>query len=74
MRIVLGLLLSLYGLGASPFDSLRPTLINRPIKAFYNSTNASVAVLAAGLSPARVRGGVANMARDSEIGMVAENF
>jgi hypothetical protein len=74
MRIVLGLLFSIYGFGASPFDSLRPALINRPVKAFYNSANASVAVLAAGLSPVRVRGGVATMARDSQVGLMAENL
>jgi hypothetical protein len=70
----MGLLVSLYGLGASPFDSLRPALINRPIKAFYDSTNASVAVLASGFSPVRVRGGVATIASDSQVGRLAGNF
>jgi hypothetical protein len=74
MRVLLGLLVSLYGLGATPFDSFRPALINRPVKAFYNSTNASVAALAAGLSPANLRGSVAPIARDSQIGSLTADF
>jgi hypothetical protein len=74
MRLLLGLMVSLYGLGATPFDNFRPALINRPVKAFYNSTNASVALLAAGLSPRNLRGSVTTMAHDSQVSLLAADF
>jgi hypothetical protein len=74
VRIVLGLLVGIYGFGTAPFDAIRPSLINRPVKAFYDSTNASVAVLAAGLSPMRMRGGVSSLAHGSPVGGFADRF
>jgi hypothetical protein len=70
MRIVLGLLIGIYGLGTAPFDAIRPSLINRPVKAFHDSTNASVAALAAELSPTRMRGSLGQ----GQIGRFADKF
>jgi len=74
MRLLLSVLVGLYGFGATPFDNFRPALINRPVKAFYNSTNASVAVLASGLSPLNLRGSATTIARDSQVGLLAAEF